>query len=91
MTKILNRDGRLSDNNVRIIRQQAHFGGHVSRDDVAALTNEVMRLRTLERKVTQFWSAWGETEAEHLDQLELWENLGSLLSTQPATQVPGVV
>ena len=90
MAKILNRDGKLSDNNVRIIRQQSLFQGHVSRDDVAALCNEVTRLRTLERKVTQFWSSWGETEGDNLDQLALWEDLGAILDTAPVTQA-GVI
>lgn len=91
MAATYNRDGRLSDNSVRIIRQQSLFDGQVSRDDVAALCNEVTRLRTLERKVTQFWATWGETEGEDLDQMTLWEDLGALLSVTPDTQVPGVV
>ena len=87
MAKTLANDGKLSDNSVRIIRQHSLFGGQVSRDDVAALCNEVTRLRTLERKVTQFWSSWGETR---LDQLALWEDLGAILDTAPVTEA-GVV
>lgn len=35
----------LSDNRLRIIRQLALFGGHVSRDEVAAMAQELIELR----------------------------------------------
>ena len=89
MAKILNRDGKLSDNSVRIIRQQSLFQGHVSRDDVAALCNEVIRLRTLERQVVQFWSAWGELEQP--DNLDLWEAFGRVLDLVPEIPAAGVL
>lgn len=90
MAKTLANDGRLSDNSVRIIRQHSLFGGQVSRADVAALCNDVIRLRALERKVTQFWSAWGELDGDSLDQLALWEDLGAILNHAPVT-APGVI
>ena len=91
MAKILNRDGKLSDNSVRIIRQQSLFQGHVSRDDVAALCNEVTRLREIERNVIKLWNGWGETEEDELDQLALWEDFGRALSIDLTEPVAGVL
>jgi len=92
MAKILNRDGKLSDNGMRIIRQQALFQGHVSRDDVAALCNEVIRLRTLERAVIKLWNEWGSVEEGTFDEVALWEDFGRAIgcATNEAA-LPGVV
>ena len=92
MARTLNRDGKLGDNNVRIIRQQSLFDGQVSREDVVALCNEVIRLRTLERNVIKLWNEWGSVEEGTFDETALWEDFGRAIGQAiNEAQVPGVI